>query len=222
MHMNQNTAELKSALMQRGAIVLNEEDGILSKEDWDEIEAMVQPGGLSYETVLIGDAGEPNQVQVGRFMTDVRNTKVVNEELNAKLMKIITSERMKTFYRDLVGMDVAHIRRAQVNKMLPGSFIGLHLDRDSNPDYEVSIVLQLGREFGGGEFVVHDRNGPVQSIAPTYRSMTVSHCSFPHEVKRVTAGERISLVYFLCEHAQDNRRLSSSQAGAMEQTAQAM
>lgn len=222
MHMNQNTAELRSALMQKGAIVLHEHDGILSKEDWDELEAIVQPGGLTYETVLIGDAGEPNQVQVGRFMTDVRNTKVVNEELNARLMKIITSERMKNFYRELVGLDVAHIRRAQVNKMLPGSFIGLHLDRDSNPDYEVSVVLQLGRQFGGGEFVVHDSQGPVQSIEPTYRSMTVSRCNFPHEVRRVTAGERISLVYFLCPHAQDNRRVSSQGASMAEPAAQTM
>ena len=31
-------------------------------------------------------------------------------------------------------------------------FVGLHLDKDSNPDYLVAVVIQLGNKFTGGGY----------------------------------------------------------------------
>ena len=69
---------------------------------------------------------------------------------------------------------------------LVGSFVGRHLDVDSNPDYVIAAVLQLGSSFEGGDFVVYkDKSltSDTQIISPQYGSLTVSFCNYEHEVK---------------------------------------
>lgn len=163
---------------------------------------------LPWEKILIGDADEENDLYVARFMTDRDRPTVVNHALSELIIPRVCNDNVMSLFRKLMGDDAFYVRRMQVNRMKAGSFIGRHLDTDSNPDYQYSIVLQLGTYFSGGQFVVYDRDGNLRNdIKPEPRSVIISDCSYPHEVQQVTAGERVSLVFFVGRHADRNRRV---------------
>jgi hypothetical protein len=193
-------------LQEDGALVLGDQSGFFNDEEWAALETFALLSGLPYETVHVGDAGEPNKVEVGRLMTDVEQPLVVNESISKKMLEIICAPSRLKFMENLLGMSPLYIRRAQINNMHTGSFIGQHVDQDSNPDYEASIVLQFGRAFDGGEFVIHLPDGRKNVIVPAFRSVTITRCDFAHEVRPVLAGIRTSLVYFVSRHAGHNRR----------------
>jgi hypothetical protein len=206
--MLENTAlhNRRHFLEKTGAIYIDEDEEFLNAEEWQEIERLCFESGLPYETVTVGDADEPNQVEVGRFVTDVEKPEKVNRAVSDRLLQIIEiPARMEPLSR-LLGYERVYLRRAQVNHMHRGSFVGLHRDIDSNPDYEISVVLQLGRKFEGGEFVIRLPQGGETSITPDYRSTIISRCDYPHEVRKVTDGTRTSLVYFVATHDGPNRR----------------
>ena len=159
------------------------------------------------ETITLGDAGEPNDLYVGRFMVDkaAELPRLVNEPQSRELLALLQHPRRRGFFSQLLGTDM-HIRRCQVNCMVKGSFIGRHLDTDSNPDYYVSVVLQLGRAFSGGEFVVFSDRGSENVLTPTRGTVIISRCTLAHEVRKVRDGERTSLVWFFSEYESENRR----------------
>lgn len=179
---------------------------LFSREEFEEMERLYK--AVPEELIKIGDAGEPNDLHVGRFMVDKAGEvpTLVNRPHSDRLMALLKAPRRADVFRRLLGGD-RHIRRCQVNRMVTTSYIGYHLDVDSNPDYEVSVVLQLGHAFTGGEFVVYPHDGVVNSFTPQYGTAIISKCIFPHEVKRVDSGERVSLVYFYSSHEFENRRV---------------
>lgn len=159
------------------------------------------------EVITLGDAGEPNDLYVGRFMVDKAGEmpRPVNETQSTELLGLLQHPRRRQFFFQLLGRDM-YLRRCQVNCMVKGSFIGRHLDTDSNPDYYVSVVLQLGRAFSGGEFVVFSDRGSENVLSPSRGTVIISQCKLPHEVRKVRDGERTSLVWFLSDYASENRR----------------
>lgn len=205
-------------LQDNGAVVFGEPSGFFSDEEWATLETIGLLSGLPYETVHIGDAGEANKVEVGRLMTDVEEPLVVNDSLSTKMLEILCAPHRIKFMENLLGMSPLHVRRAQINRMHQGSFIGEHVDKDSNPDYEVSIVLQFGREFDGGEFIIHLPDGRKNVIVPMFRSVTITRCDLPHEVRTVASGARTSLVYFVSRHAGHNRRYLNGTTAAASTT----
>jgi len=207
-----NRQTLLLGLSSDGVVAIPENFELFTTEEWSEIEALAVHEDMPYETVLIGDAGEPNRVEVGRIMTDIERPRVVNESVSRRLLEILAAPQRMAFLRELLGEPVLHLRRAQINRMHEKSFIGPHVDRDSNPDYEVAVVLQLGDSFEGGDFIVHLPNGHRRVIKPEFRSITITRCELLHEVATVEAGERVSLVFFVSRHAEENRRV---QPGAM-------
>ena len=65
-------------------------------------------------------------------------------------------------------------------------FVGRHLDTDSNPDYQIAAVLQLGSEFTEVILVYPSKDSGIneaQIISPKYGSLTISFCAAEHEVK---------------------------------------
>ena len=189
-----------------GVIAIPRSYGLFSDAEWDEIESLIVHEDMPYETVLIGDAGEPNQVDVGRIMTDVDRPRVVNESVSNRILEILGAPNRMAFFHEVLDEPVLHLRRAQVNRMHENSFIGPHIDRDSNPDYMVAVVLQLGQSFEGGDFIVHLPEGRRHVIKPDFRSTSITRCELLHEVATVEAGQRVSLVFFLSRHAEANRR----------------
>jgi len=92
--------------------------------------------------------------------------------------------------------------------MVKGSFVGIHLDAESNMSYEYSVIIQLGQEFEGGEFVVYPEHREPQIYFPTYGTVVITTCKFRHEVRKVTANERKSLVYFYSGQTGINPKIS--------------
>ena len=201
-----NVENLKKRYDKHGTIMFDLERSFFSDDDFKNLEELFAK--LPYEYVSTGDAGEDNSVEVGRLMTDIKNPKVVNESIANLALKILNKEKHLKFYKKLLNRDELHLRRVQVNKMHKDAFVGYHLDIDSNPDYLAAVVVQFGRDFKGGDYIVYeDKKDDVGlCYAPFYQSMIVSNCNNPHEVTKIEKGTRISLVFFLCEHKGENLR----------------
>lgn len=192
-------------LERNGTLLLDPSEFIFDGKEWEQIEHLALPEQIPYEHVLIGDAGEPNQVDVARIMTDTDAPKVVNHESSKQLYSLLAQPKVINYFKQLLAKEKLYLRRAQINLMHTKAFIGYHLDTDSNPDYLISVVLQLGQTFEGGDFVVY-RDGKKNRYIPYYHSVIVSYCQYPHEVETVTKGKRQSLVFFLSEYDGANRR----------------
>jgi Rps23 Pro-64 3,4-dihydroxylase Tpa1-like proline 4-hydroxylase len=199
-----NPDAVRRDLDANGCVMLPPES-VFSAQQLVEMEELCR--ALPEEVITLGDAGEPNNLYVGRFMVDKPGElpRLVNHPHSDRLMEILGQDRLKTFFQSILGGE-RFLRRCQINRMVAGSFIGRHLDQDSNPDYEISVVVQLGRIFGGGEFVVYADNETVRSFKPTYGTTIIARCSKEHEVAKVTSDERYSLVYFYSPQQAENRR----------------
>ena len=105
------------------------------------------------ESITIGDAGEINNCQVGRLMEDQPQSvpKILNNSLSKPILDLYSTARAKSFFAPFLHHPRPQfIRRSQFNLLGSGSYVGRHLDIDSNPDYQVAAVLQLGSSFRGG------------------------------------------------------------------------
>ncbi|MFG6964219.1 2OG-Fe(II) oxygenase [Burkholderia pseudomallei] len=164
---------------------------------------------LPEEPVTAGDAGDTHDIYVRRIMVDRAGERpqLVNLPHSETILNLLGDARRTRFFGDMFGTRAEYfLRRCQINRMLKDSFIGMHLDAASNPDYEFSVVIQLGRAFDGGEFVVHPQGRPPNVFAPAYGTVIVTSCAHRHEVRTVRANERTSLVYFYSRHNGANRR----------------
>ena len=185
----------------------------LSLDDFIKIEENLKKFPL--EEVTVGDAGEPNKCLVGRLVEDKPGTKpkLLNSDLSKDILSIIISEKAKDFIRkeikDFRFAQNLFVRRAQFNLLSKGSFVGQHLDIDSNPNYRIAVVFQLGSFFEGGEFDVYKSmqdSKPFQSIKPEFGSICISDSRVPHAVARVKNGTRKSLVMFVSDQNEVNPR----------------
>ena len=183
----------------------------LSIEDVKYIESTLKKFPL--ESITIGDAGEINNCSVGRLVEDLPSQKPqrLNVKLATPILDLYESQHAQEFFRKfLLAPSPQYIRRSQFNLLGIGSFVGKHLDIDSNPKYQIAAVLQVGEKFNGGEFVVYkDGNDPTsekQVIKPDYGSITISFCKYYHEVQPVFSGTRTSLVCFISNDNAINTR----------------
>ena len=210
MIINKKPHLLKKEYQEKGTVLFDLKSSFFRNIDFETLKDASE--NIPYETVHIGDAGEENKVEVGRFMTDVDKPEVVNNQYSKKVLNILNDIKYKKIFGEIISYEKElYVRRVQVNKMHKDSFIGYHLDVDSNPDYLAAVVIQIGAEFKGGDYVVYtnkdDKNPNV--FKPFYESMIISNCLRPHEVTKIVSGERISLVFFLCSHDGNNRRNKS-------------
>ena len=49
----------------------------------------------------------------------------------------------------------------------------------------------------GGKYRVYQKDGSYFDYTSTYGDLIISNCTYPHEVTRVTSGQRKSLVFFI-------------------------
>ena len=176
--------EEKSSYLTDGTIMLEEEkNNIFSHEELEKLESLADK--LPIEHVEIGDADEPNYLDVGRLITDIDQPKLVNESIFKQVIDIAGSNKRMEFYKFLLDRSELHIRRMQYNVMGEGVFVGMHLDTDSNPDYLVAVVIQLGENFKGGEYVVYVVVENLQDHFPPRFSVIFSDCRYEHEVKKI-------------------------------------
>ena len=211
--MKHDYSKFHDQLERADTIVLGLGEHPLDAAEWDLLNQLSSPPHVPYEHILVGDAGEPNYVDVARFMTDVERPEYVNPAVSHQVMDILGQPKMMEFFRQVLGRDDLVIRRCQVNLLGEGGFVGLHLDTDSNPDYLSPVVLQFSSDFEGGEYVVHHHTIGKQAFKSRCYNMIISRCNLPHEVTKVTKGRRKSLVFFMSHHGGANRRWASETAG---------
>ena len=129
-----------------------------------------------------------NHVHVGRFMTDVKKPEIVNEKFSSLLLKILQQKHILEYIKKSIGVDKndnLYMRRVQFNQIDKDCFVGYHLDIDSNPDYLIACVLQLGSNFDGGTYKVYKTKDEIYNYNPNYGSLIISDCKLPHEVTKV-------------------------------------
>ena len=123
---------------------------------------------------------------------------------------MLKSQKAKSFFAKYLDNGEQYVRRCQFNLLHKGSYIGRHLDIDSNPDYQIACVIQLGSKFNGGQFAVYPNKESslvdAQLIKPEYGSITISNCRNEHEVQKVTSGIRTSFVAFVSTYSGPNKR----------------
>ena len=180
---------------QHGSALVAAADIPLDADAWQTLRALVEK--VNYEKVVGGDTGDQHSVWVGRFINDVEQPQALSEHTQA-LLDIIMSDSMQNWYQQF--MDCAEplcLRRCQANKMLPGDFIGYHIDQDTTPDYDVTFIYQLDDQYQGGQFVVHHPAHGSESFHGPCNSIMVNRGDLPHEVKPVLSGCRRTLACFL-------------------------
>lgn len=203
--MNNVYSEEKTDYLKKGTIMLDDTNNLFTQSELQKLELLADK--LPFEHVEIGDADEPNYLEVGRLITDIEEPKLVNSEISNQVIEIVGSEKCMEFYKFLLDKPELHIRRMQYNVMGKDCFVGLHLDTDSNPDYLVAVVIQLGGNFVGGDYVVYGGEFPPRSFSPPRFSVIFSDCRYEHEVTKIKSGLRKSLVFFLSTHKNKNARL---------------
>ena len=159
------------------------------------------------EFIEIGDAGESNNLMVGRFMTDKEMPEIVNKEVSLKLLEILKKDNVIDLLKKILNFkNEIFYRRVQFNQINENNFVGYHLDTDSNPDYIAACVIQLGDNFEGGNYRVYQKDKSFNDFFPRKGSFIISNCKYPHEVTKVTKGNRKSLVFFVSDHFGKNKR----------------
>lgn len=199
----------KKNYQKKGTIMVpfNEEVNPFTQEDLDNLSDYCEK--VEKEFIEIGDAGESNNLMVGRFMTDTEKPLIVNDELSIKLLEILSKDSVINLIKEILDIkSKLYLRRVQYNQINKNNFVGYHLDTDSNPDYLVACVIQLGDDFEGGIYRVYQKDKSYNDFYPTKGSLIISNCSYPHEVTKVTKGHRKSLVFFISKNFGKNKRYS--------------
>ena len=151
-------ASIEKEFEKTGTILVDDGSKLISAEKLSKLEDLAS--SLPLEHVEIGDANEPNYLDVGRFITDVDRPTLVNRPSSDEALDIIKDADFQKFFSYLLGTGTLHVRRMQYNILGEGCFVGIHLDTDSNPDYLVAVVIQFGDQFSGGEYVVYGGEQP--------------------------------------------------------------
>jgi len=131
--------EVNARLSEEDAIPLPRHESFLSEDGYQQLEQLAD--SLPREHVSIGYAGEPNYLEVGRFLTDVESAKVVSGSASEEAVAIVSSAHVTRFYKQVLELDKIQCHRIQYNILGEGCFVGYHLDTDSNPDYLKAGVI---------------------------------------------------------------------------------
>ncbi|MGJ3499910.1 putative iron-regulated protein (plasmid) [Piscirickettsia salmonis] len=193
----------KENLQLNDHILMNKRNSPFLLSDFMAIDELIDSVGL--EGVVAGDAGDEHKLTVARFRRDI-DLPVDLDPSSKDLMKIINSDKMQKFYRELTGFNGVCIRRAQANILRKGDYVGIHIDGVGDPkyqgshiDYKYAVVLHFGLDYTGGDTVIYPKSGAKNIRLPEY-SMFIITGALPHEVEVVESGIRKTLVYFLSDN----------------------
>ena len=202
-----NIEKYKDKYQKYGTAYIRLEDGLFASEEIKKLKQICSE--VPKEHITVGDAGEMNYLNVGRFMVDKKNPELVNRKFSDPLLEIISKNEIKSKLSQILSIknEEAIYRRVQFNEIGKNCFVGKHLDTDSNPDYLAACVIQLGDKFKCGMYRVFQKNNDFIDYSPEYGSLLISDCRYPHEVTKVDSGLRGSLVFFISTHSGENRRI---------------
>ena len=191
---HQSVSEPARLLVEKGTLLYSRAQLPLDEAEWQRLEQLLRQ--VEYDHVIAGDSSESHSVHVARFVNDVKRPESLHA-LSGEIRGIVMSEKMRRFYSHFTGSDVLCLRRCQANLLLPGDYIGLHKDQDSNPDYIATVVFHFDDHYEGGDFVTHHPEQGARRYHPVGRSVLVNNCEIPHEVTPLSLGRRRTLACFL-------------------------
>lgn len=194
-------------LLVKGSVVIAPQM-LFTQDDLARIDQL--QAEIPEEEVREGDAGDLHSVFVQRVRVDPPGhaPSNVSGTASGQIMELLESRDRSFALRKIFGASADYVvRRCQMHRMPPGSFIGIHLDAASDPDFEYSVIVQLARDFDGGEFVVYPTGYEQHVFRPPFGAVLVTTCKVRHEVKPVSSGERRSLVYFCSKRSGVIRRV---------------
>ena len=85
-----NTEKYKIKYQENGTAYVKLEDGLFLTEEINELKQLCLE--VPKEHITVGDAGEMNYLNVGRFMIDKKNPELVNHKFSEPLLKIISNK----------------------------------------------------------------------------------------------------------------------------------
>jgi len=152
------------------------------------------PFGLGEATMLDTQVRDSWQLGPEKFRLENKEFVVAVEE---KLVERVKAELG-------LGEDVEV--RAELYKLLlynPGGHFKAHRDTEKAAGMFGTLILQLPSEFTGGDLVV--RHGGEEVVVAMAQAGAATSCVFAahysdceHELREVTSGHRLALVYSLC------------------------
>ncbi|MGY3622215.1 2OG-Fe(II) oxygenase [Bradyrhizobium sp. USDA 10063] len=199
-------ANYRAELRDKGTVLLPPET-LFTLDELARIDEL--QSDIPEEEVREGDADDSHNVFVKRLRASRPgyHPSNVNGIASEQIIDLIErTERISKLSKIFGEAPEYVIRRCQMHRMVSGSFVGIHLDAESDPDFEYSVIVQLAKDFEGGEFVVYPNERENQVFRPMLGAVLITTCKFRHEVTPVRSGERRSLVYFCSRHRGANRR----------------
>lgn len=195
----------RQALRKQGFVVI--EKGIWDEKSLQRLEDISSLVAL--EKVLEGDADDKHCLFVGRLMKappGIAPTQV--SAYTSEVITLLQQPRLMAFLQDIMETQEAlNFRRGQFNILPTNAFIGPHIDRDADPDYELVLILHLSSPYKGGEYVIET---PITRekvyLRPAPYSLLVSSTDVNHWVEMVTDGERKTLIMFVSRSNGINRK----------------
>ena len=81
--------------LNNGTAYISIDESPLSNDDLEKLNMFCSE--VDKEFIEIGDAGEPNHLLVGRFMTDIDKPEKVNNNFSEKVIEILSSKKVINF-----------------------------------------------------------------------------------------------------------------------------
>jgi hypothetical protein len=197
-----NKEESKQVYADLGYVTFAKDSHELEFIDWDLLTRLIPLDYGQYEYIESGDTDESTSVYVYRVLLEGNPPTLMNADVSSKILKIVGSERALKFFEELTGNKDLFIRRSQIHILPKEGHVGYHIDSHSSPHYKTAVVFQIKHADAGGEFMVYPDNKPATSVG--HFDVLVTDAELPHEVKKVIAGNRISLVFWLADSKEND------------------
>jgi Rps23 Pro-64 3,4-dihydroxylase Tpa1-like proline 4-hydroxylase len=183
---------LNSQLMSEGTVIVKKDEIPFTPSDWKTLATILD--NLEYEDIYEGDTDESTSVKV--FRVKKEKDPII---YHPQLMALLNSPTMKKYISNILNIDDYLIERCQCHVYHEGDFVSKHQDSVSCKEYRFAFMILLDGQYDGGEFCVYkpNENTPPHTYRPPEYSMIITKCNLPHEVKKITRGERKVIVGFL-------------------------
>ena len=181
-------------LEKNGYTLCTEQNIPFTQAEWSRLEVLTDEENLCYSKPQVGDTDESLSMGVFRIKKP-GDLKIFHEEL----MHIIASPKMLNFYRETCQNNKLLIDRCQAHLYKTNDFIARHVDKESYQGYLYSLLFAISQDFSGGEMVLYNNKGTVDTFKLPYRSLLLADSAIPHEVLPVKSGIRKTVAFFLME-----------------------
>lgn len=177
-------------------------DNIFDDSQWTTLEILIREISSKPDLLEVISTGQGVLQQANfslylyRFISRQNGvSSVIGSEYTKIILQLIADSNLMTQINNLAQQNL-RILRMQLNVMNEGGFVGLHIDYDSDPAYVFSVMIQVGSEYSGGNFIIYNEDGKSKVIQRTNRSIMVMSSLSPHKVEHIQKGFRYTVCLF--------------------------